>query len=623
MSTTSYRLSYDDQDNRPPNWAWVRGRIMMRVLTRALSVLALASLMIIFVSCDWTKIGQQAKAPRFLSVSVGFDHACAIRSDQTVVCWGWNGNGQSNPPAGQFRTISAGLGYTCGLTEDENIKCWGELDSSSIIPPDGLFKPEGQFKAVSAGSAHICALRLDDTAECWGSNEFFSGEFVGQATAPSGKFQSVSAGEYYNCGVRLEGTVDCWGDSPVGQTSPSGLKFQSLSAGWGSICGLPTTGGGICWGQRYELGSIRYSSVDDGTPTRPPPAGEFQMVSTGHNGYACAIRVTGGLECWGSPGYYLEHAPDGEFQSISMKLGTACGVRNDGSMVCWDTPDTPGPNAIGRGTPPSGGFRSVAIGKIVCVVHAKGNLACDGWDPQELPQDEFQTIAAYGPHHCGLRTDRILICWGEIFHGASETPKGELRAISLGPDYGCAIRTDATLACWGNDEGPLGKLRGVIVPPSGQYKVVSTGASFACGVREDDTAVCWGGRFGEARIQEGQFSSVQIAGGIACGLRLDLSVLCWASHHSITTEREERSIEALSTGNAAHACGITVDGSVVCWPDDEGRILPAELGHLRSLVVGAPNPRNDVTKACGISSDGGLRCWFLGLSANGLVMPAR
>ena len=57
------------------------------------------------------------------SISTGFEHACAIRSDNTVTCWGAGKTntgtepnyGQAIDPSGTFTQISAGQWHTCGV----------------------------------------------------------------------------------------------------------------------------------------------------------------------------------------------------------------------------------------------------------------------------------------------------------------------------------------------------------------------------------------------------------------------------------------------------------------------------------------------------------------------------
>ena len=67
--------------------------------------------------------------------AAGGDHTCALRRDSTVVCWGRNGFGQSDVPAGAYEAVAAGLGYTCALRTDSTVACWGG-DPGRTHPPD-------------------------------------------------------------------------------------------------------------------------------------------------------------------------------------------------------------------------------------------------------------------------------------------------------------------------------------------------------------------------------------------------------------------------------------------------------------------------------------------------------
>ena len=61
----------------------------------------------------------------FSSVSVGISHACALKTDGAVRCWGDDSDGQAYSPPGAFTAVSAGAGFSCGLKSDGSAMCWG------------------------------------------------------------------------------------------------------------------------------------------------------------------------------------------------------------------------------------------------------------------------------------------------------------------------------------------------------------------------------------------------------------------------------------------------------------------------------------------------------------------
>jgi len=64
---------------------------------------------------------------RFLQVSAGSLHTCAVLSDYTALCWGWDDYKQASPPPGglTFTQIAAGDLHSCGFRTDGSIACWG------------------------------------------------------------------------------------------------------------------------------------------------------------------------------------------------------------------------------------------------------------------------------------------------------------------------------------------------------------------------------------------------------------------------------------------------------------------------------------------------------------------
>ena len=258
------------------------------------------------------------KCETFQTVSAGGLHSCGLRTDNTVTCWTFNGDGQVDAPGGAFQTVSAGGphqtvsdggSHSCGLRADNTITCWGDNDFGRADAPAGA------FQTVSAGGLHSCGLRADNTIICWGDNEY------GQVDAPEGAFQTVSAGGLHSCGLRADNTIICWGDNEYGQVDAPGGAFQAVSAGGLHSCGLRADNTIICWGDN------EYGQVD-------APGGAFQAVSAGGL-HSCGLRADNTIICWGNNWYGQDVAPEGAFQTVSAGGVHSCGLRADNTVTCW------------------------------------------------------------------------------------------------------------------------------------------------------------------------------------------------------------------------------------------------------------------------------------------------
>ncbi|MCW3004781.1 MAG: putative family exoprotein, partial [Conexibacter sp.] len=96
---------------------------------------------------------------------MGGFHACALRSDNGAVeCWGGNWlNQRSSRPGGSFTKVDTGWVHACAVRADGSVACWGPNDSGNTVPPAGTFTD------VAAGFA-TCGIRTDATVACWGSS---------------------------------------------------------------------------------------------------------------------------------------------------------------------------------------------------------------------------------------------------------------------------------------------------------------------------------------------------------------------------------------------------------------------------------------------------------------------
>ena len=233
-----------------------------------------------------------------IAVTAAGGHACRLRPDLTVACWGANDAGQSDPPPGLagVTMVSASERHACALRNDTTAVCWGANDAGQSTVPPGL----AGLRAVAAGSNFSCAIQ-DGTVVCWGAND------AGQATPPPGlaSVVTLALGTRYGCALRDNGTVACWGADDAGQaTPPPGLaQVATISAGPRHVCVLHRDGTPACWG-------------DDGHGEASPPAETMLGSIAAGTDHTCAVKSGSTVRCWGANGAGQSTAPTSLFVTL-------------------------------------------------------------------------------------------------------------------------------------------------------------------------------------------------------------------------------------------------------------------------------------------------------------------
>ncbi len=244
-----------------------------------------------------------------LHADAGNYHTCAVRTDGTVACWGWDEYGQSSPPSGMFTTVSAGDIHTCGIRTDGTVSCWGDSTNGKSSPPTGT------FTAISAGISHTCAIRTDGSADCWGDDT------DGQSTVPVGTYIAISAGGFHTCGIKSDNTLVCWGQDAADQIKVPDGKYASVSAGSFHTCAVKTDNSLACWGANTQ-------------GQTSSPYGQFKAISAGY-AHTCGIKIDNTLVCWGHDSEGQLGAPDGAFSAVSGGRFHTCAVTDDETLTCW------------------------------------------------------------------------------------------------------------------------------------------------------------------------------------------------------------------------------------------------------------------------------------------------
>jgi alpha-tubulin suppressor-like RCC1 family protein len=267
-------------------------------------------------------------------IAAGGDHTCALMTDGTVTCWGWNDHGElgnttnvetdnGNPsPTGvdlsaftqngvHVTQITAGVDHTCALLSDSTVACWGnnyygelgnpnntEINQTSISnPTPAAVVGLNGVNRVTAGQYNTCAVMTDGTIRCWGQNNFGelgNGDTTGfvhsvptQVGALLTSAKQVAGGYTHTCAVLTDNTVACWGENYLGELGYGTSAFDQtkhptpvvlglmgvsqVTAGDYHTCVVLTNGTVDCWGDNYYGQSGNVTNVGNRV-SNPAPA---------------------------------------------------------------------------------------------------------------------------------------------------------------------------------------------------------------------------------------------------------------------------------------------------------------------------------------------------------------
>jgi cysteine-rich repeat protein len=243
-------------------------------------------------------------------------HACAIKADGTLLCWGATVSGQSTPPPGTFRAVTAGYLHSCGIRTDGTVACWGDNTAGQATAPAGTFKAIAAGGPFSAAS-FTCGIRMDGDIRCWGGDE----------TRITGTFRAVAAGERHACAIRTDGKVICWGNGDYGGTfipnEWDNVRWVGLGLGPDYSCGIQTNNTASCWGSHVP----EY------------PQGTFKALAASPI-HICGIRTDDTIACFGDDyGSGQSTPPPGSFKALAVGAGHSCGLHADGKAECWGGSD--------------------------------------------------------------------------------------------------------------------------------------------------------------------------------------------------------------------------------------------------------------------------------------------
>ena len=225
---------------------------------------------------------------RFVKVVAGSCHGAAIRSNGSVVCWGYQGSpvGAQTPmvaPSGLLlKDIASGCNHLIGLRTDNTVCWWGSMSRQVAGPTTGL------YTKIASGWDHAAALRDDGRIIAWGYNAY------SQCNCPTDLFIDVTAGFNTTVGLHSDGSVIKWGeDRHYTSSAPPEVPLVRLGeSNWSSGCavGWDASGHWYLWG----IDGLTY-----GVANAPSSSTPFVEIVSGNGGYAFGRTDDGRLINWG------------------------------------------------------------------------------------------------------------------------------------------------------------------------------------------------------------------------------------------------------------------------------------------------------------------------------------
>ncbi len=173
-----------------------------------------------------TKVGTDT----FTRVGLSMHSTCAIKSDGSVVCFGFGYPGFEQQGTALTWTALEGssLNETYFGLQGMNLWRW---DFATVTPVAS--GAENDWVAIAAGDQHACGIRSGGTLWCKGENEqgqLGDGTLVKKESAvqvgSATDWTSVTASGAETCGIRGNGDLYCWGSSDYGEIG-DGLAFYT------------------------------------------------------------------------------------------------------------------------------------------------------------------------------------------------------------------------------------------------------------------------------------------------------------------------------------------------------------------------------------------------------------
>jgi len=344
-------------------------------------------------------------------------------------------------------SVSCGTSHTCALDSAGSLWCWGASLPAGVEPTEPppnenimtpVLKNLGMpVLQVATGNIHTCVILSNQSLWCWGGNtDFQLGAGILNAATRTPQpvsglgsgVSAVAAGSAFTCAI-ANGQIYCWGANGNGQLgigstdtqelpqsiSLPGAAPTTLATGASHTCVVNASGDLFCWGGSFN-GQLGLSTTEDQlSPSQVASIDSIQQIYAGAI-HTCAIKLDGTLWCWGSNfhgqlgnGTTVDSWEPSQVSSMGTAVfgGAApqyshnCFIKGDQTAWCWGLNQY---GQLGNGTGGGGAYLRSAVP--VAVSTLSGVIS----------------IGAGENHSCAVLADGTLWCWGSNEFGQLGNP---------------------------------------------------------------------------------------------------------------------------------------------------------------------------------------------------------
>jgi alpha-tubulin suppressor-like RCC1 family protein len=484
-------------------------------------------------------------------ITAGESHSIVLTTAGTLWGWGNNQQGQLDPSNYAFTftlptlltsdtdwsTITAGYWHTLAIKTNNTLWSWGANDDGQLglgstkiydeINPVGT---DSDWFMVAAGTYHTIALKTDGTLYTWGGNDdgqLGLGDVISRTTptqigidsdwlvASGPNLFSIASGGRHSIALKTNRTLWAWGwnywkqlgdSSATTRTTPRQIgtesDWHSITAGYTQSVALKTTGSLWNWGK---------NQVTDISPQQIGSDTDWVVISAGgadtSSVFSLALKTSqsvpitvGTLWSWGENNYgqlglcdndsriSLTQITDPSESWVMMTSGGyhALGLANNGNLHTWgrndlgqlglgDTLDRNIPCPLGSPAPPSNIMaKFISSNQITISWQDNSNNETGFRLERKISRDgTYQQVADINYNitfhdditDTGFATDRThyyRLSSFNTFGGSSyienwTTMSGNWTTSLAGGYHSIGCKTDNTLWVWGsNNVGQLG-----------------------------------------------------------------------------------------------------------------------------------------------------------------------